>query len=128
MQNRKKVTNMLIAGTLTLLMLTVFLAFRGTAVADTALQETAVVTTTVEVSDDTAALQAQVEALLAQNTELREAISTMQAREAKYRPKSKPLTRRSTNSHKAAPWLRAHKAFPPVPGTATTIKNDWSDC
>lgn len=86
MQNRKKVTNMLIAGTLTVLMLTVFLAFRGagTAVADTNAGETAVVTTTVEISDDSAALQAQVEALQAQNVELREAVTTMQAREAEY--------------------------------------------
>ena len=47
MQNRKRLTNILIAGTLTVLMLTVFLAFRGTgtAVAETAVVETAVVQT-----------------------------------------------------------------------------------
>ena len=86
MQNRKRLTNILVAGTLTVLVLTVFLAFRGTntAVADTTSVETAVVETTVELSDDTVALQAQVEALQAQNEQLREAITTMQAREAEY--------------------------------------------
>jgi peptidoglycan hydrolase CwlO-like protein len=86
MQDRKRLTNILIAGTLTVLMLTVFLAFRGTntAVADTTVVETAVVQTTDDLSDDVATLQAQVEALQAQNSELREALTTMQSREAEY--------------------------------------------
>ena len=86
MQNRKRLTNILIAGTLTVLMLTVFLAFRGTgtAVAETAVVETAVVQTTEDLSDDVATLQAQVDALQAQNTQLREALTTMQSRETEY--------------------------------------------
>lgn len=86
MQDRKRLTNILIAGTLTVLMLTVFLAFRGTntAVADTTMAATAVVQTTDDLSDDVATLQAQVEALQAQNSELREALTTMQSREAEY--------------------------------------------
>jgi len=86
MQDRKRLTNILIAGTLTVLMLTVFLAFRGTntAVADTTVVETAVVQTTDDLSDDVATLQAQVEALQAQNSELREALTIMQSREAEY--------------------------------------------
>lgn len=87
MQNRKRLTNILIAGTLTALILSVFLAFRGTntAVADTASVETAVVETiSLEATEDVAALQAQVDALQAQNTELRELLTTMQAREAEY--------------------------------------------
>jgi peptidoglycan hydrolase CwlO-like protein len=86
MQDRKRLTNILIAGTLTVLVLSVFLAFRGsgTAVADTTVVETAVVQTTDDLSDDVATLQAQVEALQAQNTELREALTTMQSREAEY--------------------------------------------
>ena len=85
MQDRKRLTNILIAGTLTVLMLTVFLAFRGTntAVADTAVVETAVGQTD-DLSDDVATLQAQVEALQAQNSELREALTIMQSREAEY--------------------------------------------
>lgn len=85
MQNRKRLINSLIAGTLTVLVLTVFLAFRGsgTAVADAAVVETAVVQTE-DLSDDVATLQAQVEALQAQNTELRQALTTMQSREAEY--------------------------------------------
>ncbi|MCC6602951.1 MAG: hypothetical protein IT327_07065 [Anaerolineae bacterium] len=86
MQDRKRLTNILIAGTLTVLILTVFLAFRGTntAVADTTVVETAVGQTTDDLSDDVATLQAQVEALQAQNSELREALTTMQSREAEY--------------------------------------------
>lgn len=86
MQDRKRLTNILIAGTLTVLMLTVFLAFRGTntAVADTTMAATAVVQTTDDLSDDVATLQAQVEALQAQNSELREALTIMQSREAEY--------------------------------------------
>ena len=80
MQDRKRVTNMLIAGTLTVLMLTVFLAFRGN---DTAVVETNAALND-EVTNNTLALQAQVEALQAQNAELREAITTLQAREAEY--------------------------------------------
>lgn len=85
MQNRKRLINSLIAGTLTVLVLTVFLAFRGsgTAVADAAVVETAVVQTE-DLSDDVATLQAQVEALQAQNTELRQALTTMQSRETEY--------------------------------------------
>lgn len=87
MQNRKRLTNILIAGTLTVLLLTVFLAFRGedTAVANTTTTEpTAVVELTGSVSEDVATLQAQVEALQAQNEELRANLSTMQDREAEY--------------------------------------------
>lgn len=82
MQNRKRMTNMLIAGTLTLFVLTVFLAFRGgaaVAAATTTNQATA-----VTLSDDVTTLQAQVESLQAQNDELRTAVQTMQEREAEY--------------------------------------------
>lgn len=80
MQNRKRLTNLLIAGTLTVLLLTVYLAFRGgdTAVAaSTTVEQTAVTATS-------AAFQSQIEALQAQNTELRSAVQTLQAREAEY--------------------------------------------
>lgn len=95
MKNRKRLTNMLIAGTLTALLLTVFLAFRGenTAVAEaSAITQTAVSVPIDVDTTDTAALQAQIESLLAQNAayqaqneELRTAVQTLQAREAEYR-------------------------------------------
>ena len=87
MQNRKRLTNILIAGTLTGLVLVVFLAFRGgeTAVAETDVTgQTAVIEMVAADSTDSAALQAQIEALQAQNEELRAAIETMQARETEY--------------------------------------------
>lgn len=98
MQNRKRLTNVLIAGTLTVLVLTMFLAFRGggTAVAETSTiseptiseptsaATTSADTTAVTTNTDIATLQAQIEALQAQNTELRTAVETMQEREAEY--------------------------------------------
>jgi len=93
MQNRKRLTNVLIAGTLTVLVLTMFLAFRGggTAVAETSTiseptsaATTSADTTAVTTNADIATLQAQIEALQAQNTELRTAVETMQEREAEY--------------------------------------------
>jgi len=87
MQNRKRLTNMLIAGTLTVLALTVFLAFRGntTAVAaTTASEQTAVIDTAVSGTADTTALQSQVQVLQAQNEELRSAVQVLQEREVEY--------------------------------------------
>lgn len=94
MQNRKRLTNILIAGTLTVLMLTVFLAFRGsdTPVAEaTNMDQTAVTELVGEYETDMAALQAQIERLQAQNAayqaqneELRTAVSTLQERESEY--------------------------------------------
>ncbi|MCB8921889.1 MAG: hypothetical protein H6662_09910 [Ardenticatenaceae bacterium] len=87
MQNRKRLTNMLIAGTLTVFALTIFLAFRGgeTAVAETTIPEqTAVVELSGDNSADIAALQAQIEGLQAQNAELRTAVTTLQEREVEY--------------------------------------------
>ncbi len=96
MRNRKRLTNILIAGTLTVLMLTVFLAFRGsdTPVAEaeaTNIDETAVTELVGEYETDIAALQAQVESLQAQNAayqaqneELRTAVTTLQERESEY--------------------------------------------
>lgn len=89
MQNRKRLTNVLIAGTLTVLVLTMFLAFRdgGTAVAETSATSEPTITETTSVTTtnaDIATLQAQIEALQAQNTELRTAVETMQEREAEY--------------------------------------------
>ena len=89
MERRKRITHLLIAGTLTALLLTVFLAFRGegetAAAKTTSVGETAVIAPLPADTTDVAALQAQVEALQAQNAELRAAVGTLQAREAEYR-------------------------------------------
>lgn len=95
MQNRKRITNILIAGTLTAMVLVVFLAFRGgdetvaLEVENTA--EAAVVEMIGDYETDMAALQAQIESLqeqnaayAAQNEELRAAVTTLQARESEY--------------------------------------------
>ncbi len=94
MKNRKRLTNILIAGTLTVLLLTVFLAFRNenTAVAETnSTEQTAVIELTGETDADMAALQTQIERLQAQNAayqaqneELRTAVTTLQERETEY--------------------------------------------
>lgn len=90
MQNRNRLTNILIAGTLTVLVLTIFLAFRGgteTAVADTADSAktiTPVLSESVGNNADVTALQAQIDALQTQNQELLSTLSIMQEREATY--------------------------------------------
>lgn len=81
MQNRTRLTNLLLAGTLTALVLAVFLTFGGagteTAVADapeTSAPVAVVEETTPIISEaDRAALQEQIQALQAQNQELRNA-------------------------------------------------------
>ncbi|MEZ4519329.1 MAG: hypothetical protein R3C44_21725 [Chloroflexota bacterium] len=95
MEKRKRITNILIAGTLTVLLLAVFLAFRGGNETAALEAETATDTAMVEmVGDyeaDIATLQAQVEALQTQNAayaeqneELRTAVTTLQEREGEY--------------------------------------------
>ncbi|MCA9989948.1 MAG: hypothetical protein KDE29_02985 [Anaerolineales bacterium] len=87
MQKRKRLVNVLIAGTLSVLVLTVFLAFRGGNTAKTeagSSDEAAAVELLGEYETDIAALQAQIEGLQAQNAELRAAVSAMQARESEY--------------------------------------------
>lgn len=94
MRNRKRLTHMLIAGTMTVLLATVVLAFRG-GDADTAEAATTDQTVAVEIvgdyEADIAALQGQIEALQAQNTayadqnaQLLAAVEALQAREAEY--------------------------------------------
>lgn len=92
MQNRTRLTNLLLAGTLTALVLAVFLTFGGagteTAVADapeTSAPVAVVEETTPIISEaDRAALQEQIQALQAQNQELRNALALMQERETQY--------------------------------------------
>lgn len=95
MQNRKRLTNLLIASTLTVLLLVVFLAFRNggntAALETTNTTDTAIVEMVGDYETDIAALQAQVESLqtqnaayVAQNDELRTAVTTLQAREGEY--------------------------------------------
>ncbi|MFN2135664.1 MAG: hypothetical protein ACK2UK_06900 [Candidatus Promineifilaceae bacterium] len=96
MENRKRITNILIAGSLTLLILAVFFAFRGGSETTAALEAAAASEKpTVELQGsydaDIAALQAQVEDLQAQNDayakqneELRAAMTTLQQRESAY--------------------------------------------
>lgn len=94
MKNRKRVTNILIAGTLTALVLTVFLAFKGGNETAALEQDNSAAATVEIVGDyetDIANLQAQVETLQAQNAayaaqneELRAAVTTLQARESEY--------------------------------------------
>jgi peptidoglycan hydrolase CwlO-like protein len=87
MKKRKRLTNLLIAATLSVLMLTVFLAFRGanTNQAEAgSLEQSAVVELAGEYETDIAVLQDQIESLQAQNEELRAAVSTMQDREIEY--------------------------------------------
>lgn len=95
MQNRKRIINILIAGTLTALLLTVVLAFRGGNEAVAQAGDNAAQVATVEMvgnyETDIAALQAQVDSLqeqnaayAAQNEELRAAVTTLQAREDEY--------------------------------------------
>lgn len=85
MKNHKRLTNILIAGTLTALVLAVFLAFRGegtaVAAADTGTDTPVVAAAS---STDMTALQAQVETLQAQNEQLRATVTTLQEREAQY--------------------------------------------
>ena len=109
MQNRKRITNILIASTLTALVLIVFLAFKGsdeTAALETVnTPEAAVVEMIGDYETDIAALQTQIESLqeqnaayaaqndayiaqndayVAQNEELRAAVTTLQERESEY--------------------------------------------
>lgn len=94
MQNRTRLTNLLIAGTLTVLLLVVFLAFRGgdtSASASEDTGQTAVSELADEDTADIAALQTQIESLQAQiaaytarNEELRTAVKTFQEREIEY--------------------------------------------
>ena len=96
MRRRTRITNILIAGTLTAILLTLFLAFRGqNAVAVEAVtvstNEAALVEMVGDYETDIATLQAQIESLQAQNSayatqneELRTAVTTLQARESEY--------------------------------------------
>ncbi len=100
MENRKRITNILIAGTLTIFMLAVFLAFRSSGETVSADEGSLTAESTVEdaaaelVGEQEAnivALQAQFESLQAQNSayaeqneELRSAVITLQERESEY--------------------------------------------
>lgn len=87
MKNRTRITNILIAGTLTAMILIVFLGFKGvsTAIAKAnSTDQTADVQIVGDYNTDVAALEAQIESLQAQNNELRSAVQTMQEREAEY--------------------------------------------
>lgn len=87
MQKRTRLTSILIAGTLSVFILTIFLAFRsGNQTNDDAIaaEQVASVELVGEYETDMAVLQAQIDSLQAQNEELRAAVNTMQAREAEY--------------------------------------------
>ena len=96
MQRRARITNILIAGTVTAIFFTLFLAFRGQNSAAESLategsSEAVLVEMVGDYETDIAALQAQVESLQAQNSayaaqneELRTAVNTLQARESEY--------------------------------------------
>ncbi len=92
MKDRKRLTNLLLSGTLTLLMLTVFLTFRSqaTAVTDSVASTTPTSTATdlepinLATTTDATTLQEQISALQVQNEELSALILLLQEREAEY--------------------------------------------
>ena len=101
MENRKRMTYILIAGTLTAFILAIFVAFRGSgetasaAAGDlssvTTLEDNGTTALLTDQDTDIAALQAQIESLqeqnsayAAQNDELRAAVTTLQERESEF--------------------------------------------
>lgn len=95
MEKRNRITNILIASTLTILLLAIFLVFRGsnhtTALETGNTTDTGIVEIVGDYETDIANLQAQVESLQEQNAayaeqneELRAAVITMQERENEY--------------------------------------------
>ncbi|MCA9975295.1 MAG: hypothetical protein KC413_06075 [Anaerolineales bacterium] len=127
MQNRKRLTNILIASTLTVFLLAVFLAFRSndTAVAETnsnVVDETAVIELQGNYEADIATLQAQIETLKAQNEayasqneELRTAVTTLQERETEYQTQI-------AAANQTINELSAQNSSATVGGTGTTFQ------